>query len=155
MTTTHGYTGDQNIQDAPHKDLRRARAAALNIVPTTTGAAKAVAKVIPSVNGKLFAMALRVPVITGSLIELNVMIEKETTIEEVNATFKKYADGPMKGVLQFCTDPIVSSDIVRNSHSSIFDSLLTDVSGKFLKVVSWYDNEAGYSARLADLTARV
>lgn len=155
LTTTHAYTGDQNIQDAPHSDLRRARACAFNIVPTSTGAASAVGKVIPSVKGKLFAMALRVPVITGSLIELNVFIEKETTREEINATFKKYAEGEMKGILQYCEDEIVSSDIVRNQHSSIFDSLLTDVSGKFIKVVSWYDNEAGYSARLADLTAKV
>ena len=155
MTTTHAYTGDQNIQDGPHKDLRRARACAVNIVPTSTGAASAVGKVIPSVKGKLFAMALRVPVITGSLIELNVMVEKETTVEEVNNTFRKYADGPMKGIMMYCEDPIVSSDIVRNQHSSIFDSLLTQASGKFIKVVSWYDNEAGYSARLSDLTAKV
>ena len=156
MTTTHAYTADQNIQDSPHSDLRRARAAAFNIVPTSTGAASAVGKVIPSVSGKLFAMALRVPVITGSLVELNVFVQKETSIEEVNAAFKKAAsEGPMKGILQYCEDPIVSSDIVRNPHSSIFDSLLTDVNGKFVKVVSWYDNEAGYSARLADLTAKV
>jgi glyceraldehyde 3-phosphate dehydrogenase len=155
LTTTHAYTSDQRIQDAPHSDLRRARACAYNIVPTTTGAANAVAKVIPSVKGKLFAMALRVPIITGSLIELNVIVEKEASVADINATFKKYAEGEMKGVLQYMTDPIVSSDIVRNPHSSIFDSLLTDVNGKFVKIVSWYDNEAGYSARLADLTARV
>lgn len=155
LTTTHAYTSDQSIQDAPHSDLRRARACAYNIVPTSTGAANAVGKVIPSVKGKLFAMALRVPVITGSLIELNVMVEKEMSKEDINAIFKKYAEGEMKGVLQYCEDPIVSSDIVRNPHSSIFDSLLTDVNGKFVKIVSWYDNEAGYSARLADLTARV
>ena len=155
LTTTHAYTSDQNIQDAPHSDLRRARACAYNIVPTSTGAASAVGKVIPSVKGKLFAMALRVPVITGSLIELNVIVEKEMTVEEINKLFKSYADGAMKGILQYTEDPIVSSDIVRNPHSSIFDSLLTDVNGKFVKIVSWYDNEAGYSARLADLTARV
>jgi glyceraldehyde 3-phosphate dehydrogenase len=151
MTTTHAYTGDQRIQDAPHSDLRRARAAAFNIVPTTTGAATAVGKVVPAIKGKLFAMALRVPVITGSLVELNVQVEKETSVEEVNAKFKEMAEGPMKGVLEYCTDPIVSSDIVQNPHSSIFDSLLTDYKDGMLKVVSWYDNEAGYSARLADL----
>lgn len=151
MTTTHAYTGDQRIQDAPHSDLRRARAAAFNIVPTTTGAAAAVGKVVPEIAGKLFAMAVRVPVITGSLVELNVQVEKETTVEEVNAKFKEMAEGPMKGVLEYCTDPIVSSDIVRNKHSSIFDSMLTAYKDGMLKVVSWYDNEAGYSARLADL----
>jgi len=156
LTTTHAYTADQRIQDAPHSDLRRARAAAFNIVPTSTGAADAVGLVLPEVTGKMFAMAIRVPVITGSLIELNVMVEKEVTIDEVNAKFKEAADGAMKGVLQFCTDPIVSSDIVGNKHSSVFDSLLTDVKdGKFIKLVSWYDNEAGYSARLADLVAKV
>jgi glyceraldehyde 3-phosphate dehydrogenase len=152
MTTTHAYTSDQNIQDAPHKDLRRARAAAFNIVPTSTGAASAVGKVFPAVAGKLFAIALRVPVITGSLVELNVVVDKIATIEEINAKFKEAADGPMKGILQYSTDPLVSSDIVRNPHSSIFDSLMTDVNQNMIKVVSWYDNEAGYSARLADLT---
>lgn len=155
LTTTHAYTGDQRMQDAPHSDLRRARAAAYNIVPTSTGAANAVGKVIPEVKGKMFAIALRVPVITGSLIELNVIVEKETTIEEINKTFKSYADGAMKGVLQYQEDPIVSSDIVRNPHSSIFDAGLTDVMGKMVKIVSWYDNEAGYSARLADLVSMV
>jgi len=151
MTTTHAYTGDQRIQDAPHSDLRRSRAAAYNIVPTSTGAASAVGKVIPSIKGKLSAMALRVPVITGSLVELNVVLNKPTTAEKVNAKFKAASKGAMKGVLEYCTDPVVSSDIVRNPHSSIFDSLLTNVNGNMLKVVSWYDNEAGYSARLADL----
>ncbi len=151
MTTTHAYTADQNIQDAPHKDLRRARAAAFNIVPTSTGAASATGKVIPAVAGKLSAIAVRVPVITGSMIELNVVLEKETTAEEVNAKFKELAEGPLKGILQYSTDPLVSSDIVRNPHSSIFDSQMTEVNGKMLKVVSWYDNEAGYSARMADL----
>ena len=152
MTTTHAYTSDQNIQDAPHRDLRRARAAAFNIVPTSTGAASAVGKVIPSVSDKLFAIALRVPVITGSLVELNVVVEKTATVEEINAKFKEAAEGPMKGILEYSTDPLVSSDIVRNPHSSIFDSLMTDVNKNMVKVVSWYDNEAGYSARLADLT---
>ncbi|MEN0007047.1 MAG: type I glyceraldehyde-3-phosphate dehydrogenase, partial [Bacteroidota bacterium] len=151
MTTIHAYTADQRIQDAPHRDLRRARAAAYNIVPTSTGAASAVGKVVPEVKGKLFAIAVRVPVITGSMIEVNVNLAKATTVEEVNAKFKEMAEGPMKGVLQYATDPLVSSDIVRNPHSSIFDSLMTAVNGNMLKVVSWYDNEAGYSARLADL----
>lgn len=152
MTTTHAYTADQNIQDAPHSDLRRARAAAFNIVPTSTGAASATGKVIPELKGKLSAIALRVPVITGSMVELNVMLDKEVTAEAVNAKFKEMAEGKLKGVLEYSTDPLVSSDIVRNPHSSIFDSLMTDVNGKLLKVVSWYDNEAGYSARLADLS---
>ena len=155
MTTTHAYTSDQRMQDAPHSDLRRARAAAFNIVPTSTGAASATGKVYPNVAGKLSAIAVRVPVITGSMIELNVVVEKETTVEEVNAKFKEMAEGPMKGVLQYSEDPLVSSDIVRNPHSSIFDSLMTNVNGNMLKVVSWYDNEAGYSARLADLAARI
>jgi glyceraldehyde 3-phosphate dehydrogenase len=152
MTTTHAYTADQNIQDAPHSDLRRARAAAFNIVPTSTGAASATGKVIPALKGKLSAIALRVPVITGSMVELNVMLDKTVTVEEVNKKFKEMAEGKLKGILQYSTDPLVSSDIVRNPHSSIFDSQMTDVNGQLLKVVSWYDNEAGYSARLADLT---
>ncbi|MEE9438335.1 MAG: type I glyceraldehyde-3-phosphate dehydrogenase [Saprospiraceae bacterium] len=156
MTTTHAYTSDQRLQDAPHSDLRRARAAALNIVPTSTGAANAVGLVVPEVAGKMFAMSLRVPVITGSLVELNVITEKNVTKEEVNAKFKEMAEGPMKGILEFSVDPLVSSDIIGNKHSSIFDSLLTDVKdGNFLKIVSWYDNEAGYSARLADLVGKV
>ncbi len=157
MTTTHAYTGDQRMQDAPHGDLRRARAAAFNIVPTSTGAAVAVGKVVPKVAGKLSAIALRVPVITGSLIELNMVLKTKTTAEEINAKFKELAEGKLKGILQYQTDPIVSSDIVRNPHSSIFDSLMTNVTkdGKFAKVVSWYDNEAGYSARLADLAAKI
>jgi glyceraldehyde 3-phosphate dehydrogenase len=151
MTTIHAYTADQNIQDAPHSDLRRARAAAYNIVPTSTGAASAVGKVYPTVKGKLFAIAVRVPVVTGSMIELNVVVDKVPTAEQVNEKFKAAAEGPMKGILEYCIDPIVSSDIVRNPHSSIFDSLMTEVNGNMVKVVSWYDNEAGYSARLADL----
>ncbi len=156
LTTTHAYTADQRLQDAPHSDLRRARAAAFNIVPTSTGAAAAVGLVVPEVTDKMFAMAIRVPVITGSLVELNVITEKEVTVEQVNAKFKEMAEGPMKGILQYSADPLVSSDIVGNKHSSIFDSLLTDVKdGKLLKLVSWYDNEAGYSARLADLVSKV
>lgn len=155
MTTIHAYTADQRIQDAPHRDLRRARAAAFNIVPTSTGAAIAVGKVLPEVQGKLSAIAVRVPVLTGSMIEVNCIVEKEVTVEEINNTFKAAAEGPLKGVLQYTTDPLVSSDIVRNPHSSIFDSLMTDVNGQLIKVVSWYDNEAGYSARLADLTVMI
>ncbi len=152
MTTTHAYTSDQRIQDAPHSDLRRARAAAFNIVPTSTGAAKAVGKVVPEVSGKLSAIAVRVPVITGSMIEVNVVLEKSVTAEEVNAKFQEIAEGPMNGILEYATTPLVSTDIIKNPHSSIFDSLMTSViDGNYLKVVSWYDNEAGYSARLADL----
>lgn len=155
MTTIHAYTADQRIQDAPHSDLRRARAAAFNIVPTSTGAASAVGKVIPAVAGKLNAIAVRVPVITGSMIEVNAIVEKVPTAEEINAKFKEMAEGPMKGILQYSEDPLVSSDIVRNPHSSIFDSLMTSVNGNMIKVVSWYDNEAGYSARLADLAVMI
>lgn len=155
MTTTHAYTSDQRIQDAPHSDMRRARAAAYNIIPTTTGAANAVGKVIPSVQGKLFAMAVRVPVITGSLVELTIETNKDVSVEKVNATFKKYAKKQLKGVLEYTEDPIVSADIVRNSHSSIFDASLTQKLGKLIKIVSWYDNEAGFSARLAELCKRV
>lgn len=156
MTTTHAYTSDQRIQDAPHKDMRRARAAAYNIIPTSTGAAIAVGKVVPEVKGKLSAIAMRVPVITGSLIEVNCLVDKEgLSIDDVNKVFKAQADGPMAGVLEYAVDPLVSSDIVGNKHSSIYDSMMTNVMGKMIKVVSWYDNEAGYSARLADLTTRV
>jgi glyceraldehyde 3-phosphate dehydrogenase len=155
MTTTHAYTADQNLQDSPHKDLRRARAASQNIVPTSTGAASAAAKVVPAIKGKTFAIALRVPVITGSLVEFNCIVEKDVTKEEINAAFKKASEGEFKGVLQFSDEPLVSSDIVGNKYSSIFDSQLTDVNGKMIKVVSWYDNEAGYSARLAQLATMV
>lgn len=155
LTTTHAYTGDQNIIDAPHSDLRRARSAAINIIPTSTGAAIAVGKVIPEVEGKMFAIAIRVPVVTGSMIELNVIVDKEVSKEDINAKFKEYADGPMKGILEYSTDPLVSTDIIGNQASSIFDSGLTDVMGKMIKIVSWYDNEAGYSARLADLLLKI
>jgi len=155
LTTIHAYTSDQRIQDAPHSDLRRARAAAMNMVPTSTGAAIAVGLVYPEVKGKLFAMAVRVPTITGSLIELNVWLNKDVTVEEINNKFKEQAEGPMKGVLEYNTDPIVSSDIIGNKASSVFDAPLTQANGRLVKVVSWYDNEAGYSARLADLAAAV
>jgi len=155
MTTVHAFTADQNIQDAPHSDLRRARAAAVNIVPTSTGAGSAVGKVIPAIKGKLFAMAVRVPVITGSLVELNVIVGKDVTKEEVNARFKAAAENELKGILEYVEDPIVSSDIIANPHSSIFDAELTDVMGRMVKLVAWYDNEAGYSARLAQLATLI
>ncbi len=155
MTTIHGYTGDQRLQDAPHADLRRARAAAVNIIPTSTGAAVAVTKVVDGLEGKLFAMALRVPVITGSLVELNILVNKDVTVEKVNNTFKKYSKKALKGILEYVEDPIVSSDIIGNQHSSIFDSGLTKVNGRLIKLVSWYDNEAGFSARLAELATKV
>lgn len=155
ITTIHAYTSDQNLQDAPHKDLRRARAAAINIVPTTTGAAKAVGLVLPDLKGKLDGNAVRVPTPTGSLTDLVCILKKETTIEEINAAMKEAAEGPMKGILEYTEDPIVSSDIVGNPHSSIFDSQMTSVNGNLVKVVSWYDNEAGYSNRVADLISKI
>jgi glyceraldehyde 3-phosphate dehydrogenase len=155
MTTIHAYTGDQNLQDGPHKDLRRARAAAQNIVPTTTGAAKAVALVLPELKGKLDGYALRVPVITGSATDLTFEAPREVTIEEVNAAVKAAAEGPLKGVLEYVEDDIVSSDIVTNPHQSIFDAKLTKVIGNQVKVVSWYDNEWGYSNSLVNLTVFV
>lgn len=155
MTTTHAYTGDQNIQDAPHSDLRRARAAAFSIIPTSTGAAKAVGKVIPDVEGKISALAMRVPTITGSLVELNCIIDKDTDTETVKAKFKEASETYLKGVLQYTEDPIVSADIITNSYSSIFDASLAEVNGKMLKVISWYDNEMGYATRLGDLALKV
>ncbi|WP_263730579.1 type I glyceraldehyde-3-phosphate dehydrogenase [Cellulomonas sp. SG140] len=155
MTTIHAYTGDQNLQDGPHRDLRRARAAAQNIVPTSTGAAKAVALVLPELKGKLDGYALRVPVITGSATDLTFTAPKETTVDEVNAAVKAAAEGPLKGILEYVDDEIVSSDIVTNPHQSIFDSKLTKVIGDQVKVVSWYDNEWGYSNSLVALTAYV
>jgi glyceraldehyde 3-phosphate dehydrogenase len=155
MTTIHAYTGDQNLQDGPHKDLRRARAAAQNIVPTTTGAAKAVALVLPELKGKLDGYALRVPVITGSATDLTFEASREVTVEEVNAAVKAAAEGPLKGVLEYVEDDIVSSDIVTNPHQSIYDAKLTKVIGNQVKVVSWYDNEWGYSNSLVNLTVFV
>lgn len=155
MTTIHAYTGDQNLQDGPHRDLRRARAAAQNIVPTTTGAAKAVALVLPELKGKLDGYALRVPTITGSATDLTFTATKEVTVEEVNAAVKAAAEGPLKGVLEYVDDPIVSSDIITNPHQSIFDSGLTKVIGDQVKVVAWYDNEWGYSNSLVNLTVYV
>jgi glyceraldehyde 3-phosphate dehydrogenase len=156
MTTIHAYTNDQRILDFAHEDLRRARTAAANIIPTTTGAAKAIGKVIPELNGKLDGMAMRVPVPIGSIVDLIVEVDQDVTKEMVNDAMRKAAEGPMKGILQFCTDPIVSSDVIGNPHSSIFDSLLTMVIDKrMVKVISWYDNEWGYSNRVVDLVEKL
>lgn len=155
ITTIHAYTADQNLQDGPHKDLRRARAAAINIVPTTTGAAKAVGLVLPELKGKLDGNAVRVPTITGSLTDLTCIVSREVSIEEVNAAMKSASEGALRGILQYSEDPLVSTDIIGNPYSSIFDSQMTSVNGNMVKVLSWYDNEAGYSARTADLIARV
>jgi glyceraldehyde 3-phosphate dehydrogenase len=151
MTTIHAYTQDQNLQDGPHKDLRRARAAALNIVPTSTGAAKALGLVLPQLKGKLDGYALRVPVITGSATDLTVTVGRDTSVDEVNAAVKAAADGPMRGIISYTEDEIVSSDIVSDPASCIFDAGLTKVIGNQVKVVGWYDNEWGYSSRLVDL----
>lgn len=156
MTTIHAYTNDQRVLDMPHKDLRRARNAATNIIPTTTGAARAVGKVLPALKGKLDGIAMRVPVPDGSVTDLVAELEKSATKEEINAAMKKAAEGPLKGILQYCEDPIVSGDIIQNPNSSIFDSQLTAVmDGNFVKVVSWYDNEWGYSCRCIDLLKKM
>jgi glyceraldehyde 3-phosphate dehydrogenase len=156
MTTIHGYTNDQRLLDLPHSDLRRARGATISMIPTTTGAARAVGKVIPDLKGKLDGVAIRVPVSDGSLVDLVAELKKNITIEEVNAAMKKAAEGPMKGILEYCEDPIVSVDVVGNSHSSVFDSLSTVVmDGNFVKVFSWYDNEWGYSCRTLDLLKKM
>lgn len=155
MTTIHAYTQDQNLQDGPHKDLRRARAAALNVVPTSTGAAKAIGLVLPELNGKLDGFALRVPVPTGSATDLTATVSRETTVDEVNAAMKAAADGPLAGILSYTDDPIVSADIVTDPASCIFDSGLTKVIGDQVKVVGWYDNEWGFSNRLVDLVKLV
>jgi glyceraldehyde 3-phosphate dehydrogenase len=155
MTTVHAYTADQNLQDGPHSDLRRARAAAANIIPTSTGAAKALGLVIPELVGKLDGYALRVPVITGSITDLTVQASRNVTVDEVNAAYKAAAEGPLKGILSYTEDEIVSSDIQGDPHSSIFDAGLTKVIGDQVKVASWYDNEWGYSNRLVDITEYV
>jgi glyceraldehyde 3-phosphate dehydrogenase len=155
MTTIHAYTQDQNLQDGPHKDLRRARAAALNIVPTSTGAAKAIGLVLPQLKGKLDGYALRVPIPTGSATDLTVIVGRETSVDEVNAALKAAADGPLRGILTYTEDEIVSSDIVTDPASCIFDSGLTKVIGNQVKAVGWYDNEWGYSNRLVDLVTFV
>ena len=155
MTTIHAYTNDQNVADMIHKDLRRARAAAANIIPTTTGAAKAIGKVIPELEGKLDGFAIRVPIPVGSIVDLVVNVKKDVTVDSVNAAMKAAAQGPMKGILVYCDEPIVSSDIVNDPASSIFDSLCTIVVDRTVKVVSWYDNEWGYSNRSVDIMERM
>lgn len=155
MTTTHAYTSDQNLQDAPHRDLRRARAAAQSIIPTTTGAAKAVGLVLPELKGKLDGFALRVPTPSGSIVDLSIEVEKSATAEDVNALMKNAAANELKGILEYTDKPLVSADIVGNTHSCIFDSELTMVKDNLIKVVGWYDNEMGYASRLADLTTRL
>lgn len=156
MTTIHAYTADQRIMDAPHKDLRRARAAAVSMIPTTTGAAKAAGKVIPALNGKLNGMAVRVPTADASMVDLVADLEKDATAGDVNAAMKKYAEGSMKGILEYCVDPVVSVDIIGNPHSSIFDSLATMMMGKnMVKVIAWYDNEWGYSCRMVELMVKM
>ncbi|UBM63617.1 type I glyceraldehyde-3-phosphate dehydrogenase [Candidatus Sulfidibacterium hydrothermale] len=151
MTTIHSYTNDQRILDAPHSDLRRARSAAVSQIPTTTGAAKAVGKIIPDLDGKLDGMAVRVPTPTGSLVDLVANLKTEASADEINAAMKEAAEGPMKGILEYCEDPIVSVDVIHNSHSSIYDASALMVQGKTVKVLSWYDNEWGYSTRVVDL----
>jgi glyceraldehyde 3-phosphate dehydrogenase len=156
MTTVHAYTNDQNLLDLPHKDLRRARAAALNIIPTTTGAAKAVGEVMPSLKGKIDGIAMRVPTPNVSVVDLVALVEKKTTADDVNKALKSASEGPLEGIMQFVTDPLVSIDFRRNSHSSIVDAEYTKVmDGDFVKVMAWYDNEWGYSCRCVDLMKRV
>jgi len=155
MTTIHAYTNDQKVADMIHTDLRRARAAAANIIPTTTGAAKAIGKVIPALDGKLDGFAVRVPIPVGSIVDLVVNVKKDVSVDAVNAAMKKAAEGSMKGILVYCDEPIVSSDIINNPASSIFDSLLTMVKGKMVKVISWYDNEWGYSNRSVDIMEKM
>jgi len=155
MTTVHSYTNDQMILDAPHSDLRRGRSAAVSQIPTTTGAATAVGKILPELEGKIDGMAIRVPTPTGSLIDLVANLKKEVSIEEINKAMKEAAEGPMKGILEYTEDPIVSVDIIHNPHSSIFDALSTMVIGKTVKVISWYDNEWGYSYRVVDLIEKL
>lgn len=155
ITTVHAYTADQRLQDSPHKDLRRARAAALSMVPTSTGAAKAVGEVLPELKGKLDGIAVRVPTPDGSLTDLVAVLKRDVTKEEVNAAIKKAAENEMKGIIEYCTDPIVSIDIVGNKHSCIFDADLTSVNGNLVKVMGWYDNEAGYSERVVELVSKI
>lgn len=155
MVTVHAYTSDQNLQDAPHSDLRRARAAAHSIIPTTTGAAKAVGKVLPQLKGKLDGYALRVPTITGSATDVTLILKREVTREEVNAAMKAASEGALKGILQYSEEPLVSVDIIGSKYSCIFDSELTSAQGNLVKIMGWYDNEAGYSARMADMAERL
>ena len=155
ITTVHSMTGDQNLHDAPHKDLRRARAASASIIPTTTGAAKAITNIFPHLEGRLGGAGIRVPVLNGSLTDFTCSLEKMPTVAQINAAFKAAADGPMKNVLEYTEDPIVSTDILDNPHSCIFDAQLTSIVGGLVKVVGWYDNEMGYSSRLADLVEEI
>jgi glyceraldehyde 3-phosphate dehydrogenase len=156
MTTTHAYTGDQRLLDAPHSDLRRARSAAMSIIPTSTGAAKAIGLVIPELQGRLDGMSMRVPVPDGSVVDLIVTLGREASVEDVNAAVRERADsGPLEGILQYTEDPIVSQDVVGSTYSSVFDSKLTMTNGRMAKVIAWYDNEFGYSNRLVDLATRV
>lgn len=156
MNTIHAYTSDQNLVDSPHKDFRRSRHAALNIIPTSTGAASAIGRVIPALAGKLDGLAMRVPVPDGSVVDLTLELQRSATVDEINAAFRAAANGPLKGILQYCTDAVVSSDIVGNSHSCVFDAELTQViGGEFVKVIGWYDNEWGYSCRVEDLIQKI
>jgi glyceraldehyde 3-phosphate dehydrogenase len=155
MTTVHAYTADQNLQDAPHRDLRRARAAAVSIVPSSTGAAKAVGLVLPHLKGKLNGSSMRVPVPDGSVTDLTAILKKPATKDEINAAFKAASEARLKGILEYCTDPIVSADIIGSTYSCIFDAELTMVNENMVKVIGWYDNEAGYSARMADMTVMI
>ena len=155
ITTVHSMTGDQNLHDAPHKDLRRARAASASIIPTTTGAAKAITSIFPHLEGKLGGAGIRVPVLNGSLTDFTCLLKKPATVEQINLAFKQAADGAMKNILEYTEDPIVSTDILDNPHSCIFDALLTSIVGDMVKVVGWYDNEMGYSSRLADLVEKI
>ncbi|SDI21493.1 type I glyceraldehyde-3-phosphate dehydrogenase [Mucilaginibacter sp. P25] len=155
ITTVHSMTGDQNLHDAPHKDLRRARAASASIIPTTTGAAKAITAIFPHLDGRLGGAGIRVPVLNGSLTDFTCSLKKQPTIVQINEAFKQAANGPMKNVLEYTEDPIVSTDILDNPHSCIFDAQLTSIVGGLVKVVGWYDNEMGYSSRLADLVVRI
>ncbi len=155
MTTVHSYTNDQVMLDGPHKDLRRARSGAVSIIPTTTGAARAVGKILPQLNGKLDGVAMRVPTPTGSIVDLVVELKTEASVEQINAAVKKAAEGPMKGIVEYTEDPIVSVDIIHNTHSSIFDAQSTMVMGKTVKIFSWYDNEWGYSTRVVELAQKL
>jgi len=155
ITTVHSMTGDQSLHDAPHKDLRRARAASASIIPTTTGAAKAITTIFPHLEGRLGGAGIRVPVLNGSLTDFTCLLKKQPTVDDINDAFKKAAAGDMKNILEYTADPIVSNDIIDNTHSCIFDSLLTSIVGDLVKVVGWYDNETGYSSRLADLVEKI
>jgi len=155
ITTVHSMTGDQNLHDAPHKDLRRARAASASIIPTTTGAAKAITAIFPHLEGRLGGAGIRVPVLNGSLTDFTCSLKRQPTVELINLAFKKAAEGPMKNILEYTEDPIVSTDILGNTHSCIFDAMLTSIVGGLVKVVGWYDNEMGYSSRLADLAEKI